>query len=70
MLTGLQLGLAFSIAMLEVRIEARTPARFARIRMTCYDPVGNANATYVPPEGASFFPPPHAITMNARPFTT
>jgi hypothetical protein len=27
------------------------------------------NATYVPPDGASFFPPPHAMTMNARPFT-
>ena len=30
----------------------------------------SVNATYVPPDGASFFPPPHAITMNARPFTT
>jgi hypothetical protein len=30
---------------------------------------GRANATYVPPLGAPFFPPPHAITMYCFPFT-
>ena len=30
---------------------------------------GNAKATYVPPEGASFLPPPHAMTMYWRPST-
>ena len=30
---------------------------------------GSANAMYVPPLGASFFPPPHAITTYCRPFT-
>src|SRR3982751_1428563 len=30
---------------------------------------GNANATYVPPDSASFFPPPQAMTRNSRPFT-
>lgn len=30
---------------------------------------GSANATYVPPLGAPFFPPPHAITMYCLPFT-
>src|SRR6266699_583044 len=29
----------------------------------------NANATYVPPDSASFFPPPHAITTYSLPFT-
>ena len=31
---------------------------------------GNANATNVPPDGAPFFPPPHAMTMYCLPFTT
>ena len=29
----------------------------------------SVNATYVPPDAASFLPPPQAMTMNARPFT-
>src|SRR3954467_5956433 len=36
-------------------------------RQHCHS--GNANATYVPPLGAPFFPPPHAMTMYCRPFT-
>src|SRR5262245_14732929 len=31
--------------------------------------VGSANATYVPPDSAPFFPPPHAITTYSRPST-
>ena len=30
---------------------------------------GSANATYVPPDGAPFFPPPHAMTTYCLPFT-
>lgn len=30
---------------------------------------GNANATYVPPLAAPFFPPPQAMTMYCFPFT-
>ena len=59
----------------------RMTPKAARLRMTAkgrapqddslgQDPTGSAKATYVPPDGASFLPPPHAMTMNARPFTT
>src|SRR6185437_8062842 len=30
--------------------------------------LGSANATMLEPEGASFFPPPHTITIYSRPF--
>ena len=30
---------------------------------------GRVKATYVPPDGASFFPPPQAMTMYCFPFT-
>src|SRR6185436_6901624 len=44
-----------------------TPSRPAAQKPAAH--YGSANATYVPPDGASFFPPPHAITTYCLPFT-
>ena len=47
---------------------ARRPAGLAG-RRRAESRYGSANATYVPPLGAPFLPPPQAITMNCLPFT-
>ncbi len=46
------------------------PVREFAVELTRHDGhYCSANATYVPPLGAPFFPPPHAITMYCRPLT-